>query len=349
MYSINGLFFVNMKVTGVERYAIELIKNLDTMIDSDCLEIVMPTLPEELPIKSLKHIKFTSTNSPKTNHNIWEQFVFPSYLKKHQSIGINLCNSCPLFRPDIVCIHDIFYKTFPQFFTTKTSRKMAFKRKLNYWFASKKAKTIVTVSDFSKRQIMENYSLKTDRIFVSREGWEHNNNIEADETIFEKFPQIKKDSYFFSLGQISPHKNMKWVFEIAKRNPDEMFVITGKKHFGTGQADTQALNNVILTGYLSDGEVAALMNHMKALLFPSYCEGFGIPPMEALHRGRKVIMSDRTCLPEIYKNTVSYIDPDNYDVDLDKLVAEKNDDPTDLLKTYTWKNTALQWKNWLSL
>lgn len=350
MYVINGLFLYR-NITGVERYAIEVIKQLDKMISDNQVKIIMPYIPNELPIEGLQHIDYITTNDrySKINHNIWEQVILPINLLSKGWIGINLCNSSPLFKPDIICIHDIFYKTFPDFFVTKRSRKMAFRRKINYWFAGKLAKKIITVSEFSKKQIVENYCKDKDKVYVSKEGWEHNAGAEPDYSIFSRLDGVTEGNYYFSLGQLSPHKNIKWVFEVAKRNPDQTFVVTGQMNFGTGVSDDTAPLNVIMTGYLSDGEVAALMLEMKALLFPSYCEGFGIPPMEALNKGKKVIMSDRTCLPEIYGKTVSYINPDSYEVDLQGLLSQVNESPKEILDKYTWHKTAQQWKEWLNL
>lgn len=350
MYAINGLFLYR-KVTGVERYAIEVIKQLDEIISNNQVKIIIPYIPNELPVAGLQHIEYVTTNErySKINHNIWEQVVLPAYLGARGWIGLNLCNSSPLLKPDIICIHDIFYKTFPNFFITRQSKKMAIRRRVNYWFAGKLAKKIITVSEFSKKQIAEYYCKDENKIYVSKEGWEHNLGVEPDDSIFDRLIGVTKGNYFFSLGQLSPHKNIKWVYEVAKRNLNQIFVVTGQINFDIEMPTGSVPSNVIMTGYLSDGEVMALMQGMKALLFPSYCEGFGIPPMEALSKGKKVIMSDRTCLPEIYGKTVSYINPDSYEVDLEKLLSEVNESPKELLEKNTWRKTAQQWKDWLNL
>ena len=102
----------------------------------------------------------------------------------------------------------------------------------------------------------------------------------------------------------------------------------------------QNLPNVVLAGYLSDGEVKALMQSSKAFVFPSYFEGFGIPPLEALSCGTNIIVAKASCLPEIYGNCAHYIDPDNTDVDLDALLKEPVEGPKDVLQTYTYANGA---------
>ena len=75
--------------------------------------------------------------------------------------------------------------------------------------------------------------------------------------------------------------------------------------------DLSQLRNVILLGYVSDEEVKALMQKCKAFVFPSYYEGFGIPPLEALSAGARIIIARSASLPEIYGNAALYIDAYN--------------------------------------
>ena len=107
----------------------------------------------------------------------------------------------------------------------------------------------------------------------------------------------------------------------------------------------RTLKNVAFLGYLSDAQVKALMTKCKAFIFPSYFEGFGLPPLEALYCGAPVVISNKTCLPEIYGNTAHYIDPDNTDVDLDKLLSEPVETPDKLLEKLTAQNTAKELYN----
>ena len=75
-------------------------------------------------------------------------------------------------------------------------------------------------------------------------------------------------------------------------------------------------------------------------IFPSYFEGFGLPPLEALSCGAPVIISNKTCLPEIYEDCAHYINPDVYDVDLNKILGQPVASPEKLLEKYTLQNTA---------
>ena len=86
----------------------------------------------------------------------------------------------------------------------------------------------------------------------------------------------------------------------------------------------------------------ALMSKCKAFIFPSYYEGFGIPPLEALSVGAKIIVSKAACLPEIYGDTAHYIDPNNPDVNLNQLLEQPVESPERILEKYTYDNAAEQ-------
>ena len=84
------------------------------------------------------------------------------------------------------------------------------------------------------------------------------------------------------------------------------------------------------------------MQSCKAFILPSYFEGFGIPPLEALACGSPIIISNAASLPEIYGKCAHYIDPFNPDTDLDALLKEPVEPPTSLFEKYSYDNSARQ-------
>ena len=82
------------------------------------------------------------------------------------------------------------------------------------------------------------------------------------------------------------------------------------------------------------------MKYCKAFIFPSFFEGFGIPPLEALSVGASIIISNTTCLPEIFGKTAHYIDPYNADVNLDEILSEPTVSPQKVLEKYTFARFA---------
>ena len=84
------------------------------------------------------------------------------------------------------------------------------------------------------------------------------------------------------------------------------------------------------------------MERCKAFVLPSYYEGFGIPPLEALSCGTKIVVARAASLPEIYGEAAHYIDPDNSNVDLEELLSQPVADAKPVLEKYTYDNAAHQ-------
>jgi len=82
------------------------------------------------------------------------------------------------------------------------------------------------------------------------------------------------------------------------------------------------------------------MMHCRAFVFPSWYEGFGIPPLEAMSAGARVIVSDRASLPEVFGRSAHYIQPDNPVVHFESLLNEPVQSSDEILKKYSWVRTA---------
>ena len=175
-------------------------------------------------------------------------------------------------------------------------------------------------------------------------GWEHFQKVVADTSIFHQFPQLEKD-FYFTLGSLSRRKNLLWIANYAEDHPQDIFAISGKMLSGLVPPELerlQTLPNIVLLGYVTDGQVKALMERCKAFVLPSYYEGFGIPPLEALSCGTKIVVARAASLPEIYGGTAHYIDPDNSNVDLEELLSQPVADAKPVLEKYTYDNAARQ-------
>ena len=347
MILINGNFLCR-SLTGIERFAFEICACLDNLLsekNSGSLEIslLVPANANVFPdYKNISLIPATTLKSfPK-----WDLFYFPKVCKKLGATPLNFSNTAPLGKNcGYAFLHDIYAKDFPEDFTSFKDKLILFYSCLHYRNIARNAKKIFTVSQFSKNQIEKAYHVKSDKIFVIPNGWDHFKKIEEDDKIFEKFPKLSDSPFFFTLGSLQKRKNLKWIMNYAKNHPEENFAISGKVIGGMKTQELDALknlNNVTLLGYVSDGEVKSLMKKCLAFVFPSYYEGFGIPPLEALSVGAKIIVSKSASLPEIYGNSAIYINPDNTTCNLTELSQESFsiEDINSVLSKFTYSNSA---------
>lgn len=338
-FVINGKIFTKKYISGVQRYTLEILRELDQLIEKDEIEICTPVSAKNIPdYKNFKIVKYS-----KLKEIPWEQIAFPYYLRKQNAIPINLGNVSPWLNPGIVCIHDVNCIKNPKNF----QRRMVIWYKFLFKRAMNKGIKIITVSEFSKKEMLQCYNVDSNKIQVINNSWEHFNRVKADDRIFDKFKILKEKPFFFSIGTITKHKNLKWVLKVAKNNPQYTFAISGFvniKKFKE-KLDLETPDNVIYLGYLKDEEVKAIYREAQALLFPSLYEGFGLPPIEALSVGTKVVVADIESMHEIFEDTVIYINPFDYEINLEKLLQKKVETPDKILNKYSWKKSAQELLN----
>lgn len=336
---INGSFLCR-NLTGIERFSLEICKRLNTLDSNNLFELYIPKDSKNIPV--FQNLKITVSKKKLIKFPLWDHFTFPSYVKKQKGISLNFANLTSLFHPGLVFIHDIYAKLYPQDFTSKKDKLRRFYMCWMYKYAVKKAKHIFTVSEFSKNQIIETYKVDSKKITVIPNGWDHFKEIQPDDSIIKNNPKLQND-FYFTLGSLSQRKNLKWIADYAEKHPSEFFAISGKMLSGLVPPELEklkTLKNIVLLGYVSDGHVKALIQKCKAFVFPSYYEGFGIPPLEALSCGTKIIVSKSASLPEIYGETAHYIDADNTNVELSELLTQPVAKPDEILEKYTYENAA---------
>lgn len=279
----------------------------------------------------------------KKEKHLWQQLIFPIYVKTTRGIGIDLTAALPVFGCSIYAIHDCIQEAFPENFTDHSLFRQMVIAKRKIITRNKKCR-IVTLTHDSKREVQKYYHVPDNRIDIVTCGWEHMKTTVEDDSILNKLELNDGCEFFFSLGSKYKHKNFQWVLSAAKNNPKYKFVITGTSVFSNNENELKMVvpENVIFTGYITNEEIKSLMIHCKALIQPSLYEGFGLPPLEAMSVGAKVIVSNASCLPEIYKNAAYYIDPHNSDCDLDSLMNEKIESAKPILEEYSWEKAAHQ-------
>lgn len=195
---------------------------------------------------------------------------------------------------------------------------------------------------------MRVFHVKDSKILVLGNGWQHVNRIKEDLSIFNKFPILIPYEYYFAASSLTPQKNFKWIIDVAKKNTNTIFAIAGKKEKLTNKFGAQIPDNLLFLGYITDGEMKALMRNCKAFIHPAFYEGFGIPPLEAMANGAKVIVSNTSSLPEIFQNSAYYINPYDTTVNLNNLIKKSIEPSSYVLNKYSWENEAKKLYNYLN-
>lgn len=327
---INGRF-LSQKITGVQRFAIETTKQLAKVVKEENKEISI-FCPYDSNLEILSHISNIHIKIiGKNNGYYWEQIELARYCKKNNIKGLlNLCNLAPiLLKENNIVIHDIRFLQKPKEFSFLYRNLIRLFTKINV----KKAKNIFTVSNFSAHSIKEYYNVRDVTTVYS--GADH---------IRSNFDIQNSEDYYLSVGSLEPNKNFKYILEYAKTHPECRFKVVGGKGRAFANVDYEKITNVEFLGYVSDEQLNILYSKAKGFIFPSLYEGFGLPPMEAIALGTKVVYaSDIEVLHEVYGTILTYFDPKN----IKSLeLAMKNphiitkEEKEILLKKYTWKKTA---------
>lgn len=338
---INGRFLTR-KVTGVDRYARELVRAMDPLVSAGQFIIVVPEDSQIIEPTAYSNIGIQSYGS-KRGH-AWEQFDYHDFLESHSLVGLNLCNTAPLRAPGVVCIHDMAVR----------DRKENYSRKFRTWYRilfsciSKRSSLILTVSEYSKRRIEHYYPSAQGKIAVVPNSWQHVLRINGDPSSLDKY-HLEKGSYYFAMSSLSPNKNLRWIVDTARKNPSSIFAVAGGINQNVfAQQGIPEAANVRYLGYVTDDEAKTLIQGSSGFLFPTLYEGFGIPPLEALAYGARVAVSDIEIMHEVCGDSVRYFDPNSPSEDIDKLFAGKIESPESVLSKYSWDNSAKLLLNCLS-
>ncbi|BBN97844.1 glycosyltransferase family 4 protein [Sporolactobacillus terrae] len=322
---INGRF-LTQKVTGVQRYANEIVNAFDQLIENGEIpkkyELVV-LVPNNVQRKIvLKNIEIRTIG--KLKGHLWEQIELPLYTKKH--FLLNLCNLGPAFKKNqIVSIHDasVFLNE------NNYSKLFTIWYKILYKLESKNAKLLITVSNFSCKELIKYLHIDNSRIKVIYEGNDHIRKLRTDNKIIKKY-KLDSKPYLLSVSSLNPNKNFKGVIKSLKYLNKNMFdvVVAGgmnPKVFNGSQIDNS--KNVKYLGYVTDEELKALYENAFCFLYPSFYEGFGIPPLEAMSMGCPVIVSNRSSLPEVCGDSALYCEPsDSVDIanKINQLINDEN-------------------------
>ena len=337
VWAVDGSFF-GQRISGIQRYPIELLSAWDALVPAGAVEVVAPH-GVRLPVyQNIRTVTFGTRRGA-----LWQQLDYPAYLRQRGAKGLATCNVIPLFGfTGVAVVHDVCYRARPDFYTDLRGRLSAAWHRLQYRRIAAVAERIVTVSEFSRQEIQRYYGVEPERITVVYNAWQQMQRIAPDERIFAKTPGLRRGEYYFSMANLLKNKNFPWVLRAAKAKPDAVFAIAGGGSLAAQakRLGLDGLPNVVYLGYVSDGEAKALMHHCRAFLFPTLYEGSGTPPLEAVACGApRIYVSDTPCMREVYGDCAGYIDLADNAGDVDRVRPPRRD-PAELLRRYSWEKSA---------
>jgi glycosyltransferase involved in cell wall biosynthesis len=285
-------------------------------------------------------------------------FTLPYHNRKHNP-DIMIFQTFPAFRPkgiSIAFIHDVLFINYPQYFTWK--EKLYF---LPLRWLTPVAKRIVVTSEFVAKELVRyNYRKHYNEIDIVPLGISADFKPAEDldpcllQKVKEKFNL--PDSFILFVGRLNARKNIESLLKAIPLLRDNRIIVVivggpdGKTtRIGKILSDTGLQNRVLLTGSVTSTELPAIYAMATLFCFPSFAEGFGLPPLEAMAAGVPAVVSHTTSLPEVCGDAPVYINsnsPENIAYALNHLLEnpiiyqQKRTAGFEQARKYNWNKTA---------
>ncbi|HEX5285590.1 MAG TPA: glycosyltransferase family 1 protein [Polaromonas sp.] len=327
-------------MTGVQRYALEISKQLYRLL---------PHIKFLAPKNIIQHEAALAlgveTIGTRQGH-AWEQIDLPLFLKQKGSpLLVNLANTAPLLYPNkAITLHDVAFERFPENFTWKF--------RLAYQLATprilKSSRKIMTVSEFSKSEICKVYGTPPSKVAVIP------NAVSAE---FHRASAPATERYLLAVSSLNRQKNFHGLVEAfgqLTQNTHKLYIVGSLNNNFADPGLVRKIESdprIELLGRVSDEDLVTLYSGADAFIFPSFYEGFGLPPLEAQACGCPVIASNTASLPEVCRDSALYCSPyDTNDIaEKIQLLISKPELAEDLKEKgfanfmrYSWEDSAMQ-------
>jgi glycosyltransferase involved in cell wall biosynthesis len=293
---------------GIGTYLRELLPRITQQLQLEKLGILIEREDDfsDLPASC----KIESFVRPSKIYSLREQRDFLSLAGSKYELFWSPHFNVPWFRkPLLVTVHDTFHLSLPQF---STSVQRAYVR-LAFAKIKRDATAIITVSEFSKSEVLKFISVPSSKVHVVPNGFSPPANSESGIAPREK-------PYVLFAGNLKPHKNLAVLVDAFNRLKEDysgdLVVVGNDEGLRTKDlslADYQRIlgERLVFTGRVSDAELTSLYRNADVFVAPSLYEGFGLTPLEAQSFGCRVIASDIPAHREVLHSSVRYFDPRN--------------------------------------
>ena len=298
--------------TGTEEYSYRFIENL-TLLDTSSHQIF-------LYVKNLKDVHI---NFPKNFHikeikrnKLWTQCWLSREMKKNMIDVLFVPAHCiPFIHPKntVVTIHGLEYKYCPENYSLRERFQLEFNTLLNV----KWSKKIIVPSESTKNDLIKYYKVNPEKVRVVYHGVES-----IQYPVLSIKPRDKDDFNILFIGRLERRKNLVNLIKAFDKFKDNnsindkryKLILVGKKGLGFEEIEL-AINqsshkkDIIIKGYVSEAEKTKLYQNASLFVLISFCEGFGLPILEAMSRGVPVMCSNASSLPEIAGDAGLLVNP----------------------------------------
>lgn len=314
----------NERSTGAFRYIQMMLKAMGEYQLTDCKFIVYhqkTVRPEYFAIPKnldVEYVKIPAVGNG-MKRVLFEQTLFYLYLKPCD-VMYSYCTSMPLFvrAKKVFTLHDIYYLTMKDRYSWLQTKYL----KMTTSLYLKRCDKVLTVSDYSYNEILKYTCCEKEKLsvtynFLLTKNIDRNNKVnEILTTEGEKVDLTKP--YFLYVGNLQPGKNIIGMVEgfkvFSKKTNGYQLLIVGQPRYNGEEImrEIKSVENVKVLGYQSRENVEFLFNHCLSVVLLSFCEGFGIPPLEGFGYGKPALTSNLMSLPEVVGNAGCIVDP--YDI-----------------------------------
>ena len=321
---IDARFITSTPRRGIGNYSLNLVAALVEALPDYQFYLYISSLDEEGILPTSKNVTIRKIGLP--IYPLWEQFFLP-LAAKNDGVDLLHClgNTAPIFLPKsiklILSLMDVMFLQDGHLMPRPTSNYQRFGRlyrRLICPLAAKNSAAVITISDFSKTDILSLMPfLKPEKVSVAYLSCDpifrkQSLHLDGEENLLGI-----SHPYIFCLGAEDPRKNtlrlVAAFLSILKKN-NHILVVSGYSNWEKSEAyqlvkAKGATARIIFLPFVDIGELASLYAGADLFIYPSLYEGFGIPIIEAFSAGCPVIASDSTSIPEVGGDAVIYVDP----------------------------------------
>ena len=311
---------VGAQLAGNESYAVNLIEAL-AEIDQTNRYTLYITKPAAIDRFANRWPNFTVRQTLPHTPLVRIPLTLEAELRRNPVDVLHVQFTAPPFAPCpvVTTIHDLSFEHLPETFKRRSRAQL----RLTVRRTARKAVLILTLSEFSRRDIIETYAVDPERVIVTPAAAPTHFKPVGDEIDLKAMRARYGISanYLLSLGSIQPRKNLTRLIDAfvslrkARPNADlPQLVIAGKRGwldddvFRAAQQDSLG-GAVKFIGYVPEEDLPALFSGATCFVYPSYFEGFGLPVLEAMQCGAPVIAGNQTSLPEVAGDAALLFDP----------------------------------------